>query len=291
MLAAAAVALANSQDFTEVRIDRALSAHYRFLNGPAWSKDGFLVFSDVPANQVIRWTPGQKPEVVLEDAQGAAGQAIDAQGRIWVCLSRGRRVIRVDKNKRVQVVAEGFQGKKFNAPNDIAVRKDGVAFFTDPAFGYQQDNRELDFYGVYRVSAKGELELAAKWTTRPNGLALSANGRLLYVSDSDRREVRVFDVDRNGAATNERVFVKGFPGVPRGLCTDEKGNVYLAAKYLEIYSPEGKLVRTVEMSATPSGCTVGEADMQSVMVTAGPVVYRIRGDVKGSPQAPRSRPE
>ena len=273
-----------SQDFSEIRIERAVTSAYRFLNGPAWSREGFLVYADVPANHVLRWTPGQKPDVFLDEAQGASGMAFDAQGRLYVCQGRGRRVVRIDKRKHLEPVAEKFQGKRLNAPNDIAVRKDGNAYFTDPAFGYQQDERELDFYGVYRVTSKGDPEAIAKWRSRPNGIALSPNGRLLYVSDSDRRAVRVFDLDRSGAASNERGFTAGLDGVPGGLCLDEKGNVYVGARNLEVFSSEAKHLRTIEFATPPSGCTFGDADLQSLLVTAGQVVYRIRLDVKGALQ-------
>ena len=281
-LAALALTSAFAQDFTEIRIERAVAEHYRYLNSPAWWKEGYLVYADSPTNRVMRWGAGQKPELYLDDAQGASGLAFDGQGRLYICQPRARRVIRLDRNKREQPMAEHYQGKRLNAPNDIVIRKDGAAFFTDPAFGYQQDTRELDFYGVYRLSSKGDPEPVIKWKTRPNGLALSPNGKLLYVSDADRREVHVFDLDRSGAVSGERVFVKSIPGVPGGMCADEKGNIYVAARGLEIYSPDAKPLRTVQLPVAASGCSFGDGDGQSLLVTAGPVMYRIRLDVKGA---------
>jgi gluconolactonase len=281
LLLMAALAV-GAQDFSEIKIEKAITAGYRFTNGPAWSKEGYLLFSDQPGNQVIHWTPGQKPQIFLEDAQGASGLAFDAQGRLFVCQGRARRVIRIDQKKRIQPVAEKYQGKRLNAPNGVIVRKDGNVYFTDPAFGYQEDNRELAFYGVYRVTPKGEVDLIAKSASRPNGVGLSPNGRTLYVSDSDRRAVHAYDLDRGGAASNERVFASGIEGVPRGLCVDEKNNVYVAAKHLEVFTSGGKSLRRIEFGEPPSNCAFGDGDLQSLYVTAGPSVYRIRLNVKGA---------
>ena len=128
------------------------------------------------------------------------------------------------------MLASKFEGKRLNAPNDIIVRRDGHIYFTDPAFGDQQDHRELDFFGVYHITPKGDLEAIAKWKTRPNGITLTANGKVLYVADSDARVIRAFDLDKSGAASKERVVIENIPGVPDGIRTDEKGNIYVAAK-------------------------------------------------------------
>jgi gluconolactonase len=274
-----------TQDFSEIHIERVVTGGYRFLSGLAWSRDGYLLFADVPVNRILRWTPGpKKPEVFLEDAQGASGMAFDPQGRLYVCQARARRVVRIDKKERVEPVAGSFQGRRLNAPNDIIVRKDGNAYFTDPAFGYQQDSRELDFFGVYHLTSKGEISLVGKSASRPNGIALAPNGRTLYASDSDRRAVRAWDLDRSGAASNERVFAAGIGGVPDGVCIDEKGNVYVAAKNLEIYSAEGRHLKTIVFQTPVSSCTFGDPDLESLYVAAGGSLYRVRLDVKGALQ-------
>ena len=150
-----------------------------------WSYDGFLLFSDTVVDKLIKFTPGTGDAVFAERAGGAIGNAYDTEGRLYTCEFRERRVTRTLKNGKVEVLAARFEGKRLNAPNDIVVRRDGNVYFTDPAFGNQQDTRELDFYGVFHITPKGELEAVARWKTRPNGIALSPNGRTLYVSDSD----------------------------------------------------------------------------------------------------------
>jgi gluconolactonase len=274
---------AAAQNLDNVTVDRLLTG-FLFVEGPAWSHDGFLVFSDVPHNKLLAYKPGEKYTLLRSDDNGAMGNAFDAQGRLYTCETHARRVTRMDKKGKVDVLVERYEGKRFNAPNDIVVRKDGQIYFTDPAFGNQEDTRELDFFGVYHVTPRGEVELVAKPAGRPNGIALSPNGRVLYVSNSDERNIRAYDLDGKGAAANERVLVSGIEGVPDGLRVDEKGNLYLAAKKIEVYTPEGKSLGSIALAETPSNLTSGDEDLQSLFVTARTSVYRIRLDVKGSVQ-------
>jgi gluconolactonase len=289
LIAFAIAVSASAQDFSDLRVET-LARDIRYAEGPVWSLEGFLLFSDAVTDQIKKWTPGKGISDYTSRAGGAAGNAFDEQGRLYTCEFRERRVVRTAKNGRTDILAARYEGKRLNAPNDLVVRRDGNVYFTDPAFGNQQDSRELDFYGVFRITPKGELEAIAKWPTRPNGIALSANGRLLYVSDSDARAIRVFDLDRGGAASNQRGFVEKIDGVPGGLRTDEKGNVYVAAKSIFVYSPRGELLKDIRLSQTPSNLTFGDPDFTSLYVTARSAVYRIHIGVKGAlqyaPQVP-----
>ena len=280
LLAAALSCLATAQDFDELRIDRIALGH-RFTEAPVWSPEGKLLFADVPANTIWQWKPGEKPALLERDSNGAGGLAFDAQGRLYVCEWRTRRIVRIDKKARREVLADKFEGKRLNSPNDLAIRRDGHLWFTDPAFGAASDSRELDFYGVFHITPKGELELAAKWNTRPNGIAVSPNGHTLYVTNSDEHKLYAFDIDGKGAATNQRVVISDIEGVPGGIRLDEKGNLYLTARHLLIYTPSGRLLRRVELPEQPSNCAFGEADLESLFVTARTQVFRIRVPVKG----------
>ena len=284
LFALAALAAASAQDFSHVTVEK-VAAGLQFTEGPVWSREGFLLFSDVPANRILKIGPGDKlPGVFRDDSGYANGNTFDVQGRLYSCESRTRRVTRMDKKGKFEVLAEKWEGKRFNAPNDIVVRKDGNVYFTDPAFGNQADTRELDFYGVYRITPKGQLSLIAKPKGRPNGITFSPNGRLLYVANSDDRTVVAYDVDHNGETSNERVLISGVEGVPDGIRTDEKGNIYIAAKGISIYNPEGKLVTTIPIPETPANCAFGDADFETLYITARTSVYRARLGVKGSVQ-------
>jgi gluconolactonase len=271
-----------AQDFSNLQIEK-LSGGYAFTEGPAWSRDGFLVFSDVPNNKIWRLTNEGK-SVLREASNGANGNTYDAQGRLYSCESKTRRVTRTDKKGAIEVLADKFEGKRLNAPNDIVVRKDGHVYFTDPAFGAQADTREMDYYGIYHIPPKGPMELVAKTPGRPNGIALSPNGKLLYVADSDERLIRAFDVAATGHATNGRTVISGINGPPDGIRTDEKGNIWVTCNNIAVYSPDGKLTGKIDMPETPRNLTFGDGDMSTLYVTALTGVYKIRVDVKGSVQ-------
>ena len=269
----------HGQEFETREIGR-IAAGYRFTEGAAWSKDNFLIFSDTPHDQLLKWVPGNRAEVFREDAHGPSGNAFDAQGRLYTCETRTRRITRTDKSGHIETVAERWEGKRLNAPAAIVVSKSGHAYFTDPAFGYQEDHRELDFYGVYHIPPKGAMELIAKPAGRPHGIALSPNGRVLYVSNADERNIRAYDLDRNGAASGERVLISGITGVPGGIAVDDEGNLFVAAEGISIYSPKGHLVRNFALPDRVSSCAFGEGDMKSLFVTARGSVYRLRPEDK-----------
>jgi gluconolactonase len=273
-----------AQDFSDIKVERVASG-LRYAEGPAWSLDGFLLFSDTVTNKLHKFVPGKGVADAGTVPGGPSGNAYDAQGRLYTCEFRERRVTRTLKNGKVEVLAGKFEGKRFNAPNDIAVRRDGHVYFTDPAFGDQQDSRELDFYGIFHITPKGELEAIAKWKTRPNGVALAPNGRTLYVADSDARVIRAFDLDRAGVASGERVAIEKIGAVPNGIRTDEKGNLWVGAgKSIALYSAQGKAINQFELPEIVSNLAFGDPDLETLFITAHSTVYRVRIGIKGSSQ-------
>lgn len=279
---------AGAQDFSQIKIEK-IAAGFAFAEGPAWSgHDGALYFSDLPKNRIyklaspIDLSRQVTPGLLRSDSGGANGNAVDAQGRLYTCESHNRRITRTDPKGKVDVLAEQYEGKRFNAPNDLVVRHDGHVFFTDPAFGKEQDSRELDFFGVFQVSPKGAVSLVAKVKGRPNGITLSPDARTLYVVDSDAHAVLGYDLDHAGAVSNERTVVSGIEGVPDGIRTDEKGNLYIAAKSLFVFDPSGRRLTAFEFSEKPTNCTFGEPDLKTLYVTTRAALYRVHLPVKGS---------
>ncbi|HVW83092.1 MAG TPA: SMP-30/gluconolactonase/LRE family protein [Bryobacteraceae bacterium] len=272
-----------AQDFDNIQAER-LATGFQYADGMAWARDGFLVFADAVKGRVYRFDPGASPKPAEEDSNAAQGVAYDSQGRLYICEPGTRRVARLDRRGKLETVADGFEGKKLNAPNDIVVRKDGHIYFTDPAFAGAVDTRELDFNGVFHVTPKGEIEAVAKWQTRPNGIALSADGKTLYVADSDRHAVVAFSLDGHGAASNQRDLIQNIDGVPNGLRADVNGRLYVGAKGLGIYGADGKLLRTMLAGEIVTNCAFGDNDFETLYVAAKKSIYRIRLGVKGALQ-------
>jgi gluconolactonase len=282
-LAFIVLSTASAQNFENMNIEK-VGKGFQFTEGPVWSREGFFLFSDCNTNKLHKFIGGTGISDYGDFPGGPNGNTYDLQGRLYTCEFRSRRVTRTSKKGGVEVLASKFEGKRLNAPNDIVVRRDGHIYFTDPAFGDQQDSRELDFFGVYHITPKGELEAIARWKTRPNGITLSPNGKVLYVADSDARLIRAYDLDKSGTASKERVVIEKIQGVPDGIRTDEKGNLYVAARYVFVYSEDGKPIGHIELTDPPSNIAFGDADLESLFITARTFIYRVRLGVKGALQ-------
>jgi gluconolactonase len=207
---------------------------------------------------------------------------MDLQGRLYSCEYKSRRVTRSDRNGKIEVLAERFEGKRFNAPNDIVVRRDGQIYFSDPLFT-PLDQRELDFYGVFHMTPKGKIEAIARMKTRPNGVTLSPDGKILYVANTDEKNIRAYALDRDGNASGERIAIADLPAGPDGIRTDVKGNLYIAARGVVVYSPDGTLLGKIAVPVNPRNLSFGDADLRTLYMV-GNSIFRVRLDVAGSVQ-------
>ncbi|MGC8794427.1 MAG: SMP-30/gluconolactonase/LRE family protein [Bryobacteraceae bacterium] len=276
---------------------------FGFTEGPVWLPGGSLLFSDIPNNAIYRWTPDGKVTIFRKpsgydgtDAApgafiGSNGLTLDRQGRLVICEHGNRRVTRLEKDGKLTILADRYQGKRLNSPNDAVFKSDGSLYFTDPPYGLaKQDDdpaKELPFSGIYRL-AGGDLQLLSKDLTRPNGLAFSPDEKYLYVANSDvQRKIWMrFEVRPDGTLGTSQVFYdvtrETAPGLPDGLKVDRKGNVYATGPGgVWIFSPEGRHLGTIEPPEVPANCAWGDKDGRTLYITARTSVYRIRLAIPG----------
>ena len=262
-----------------------LATGFQFTEWPIWHADGSLIFSDIPANRLYRWTAEGGAQVWREPTGNAHGNTLDRQGRLLTCEHSGRRVSRTAADGTVTALAHQYQGKKLNSPNDIVVKRDGVVYFTDPPYGIKPEEREQPCNGVYRVLPDGAIELLVDDFDRPNGLAFAPDESILYIDDSPRRHVRAFDVRADGTLTNSRILADmdhPQPGSPDGMKIDEAGHLYVTgATGVWVFEPNGELLGVVVTPERPANCAWGDDDRKSLYVTAQTSLYRIRTKVAG----------
>ena len=275
------VSMLAGQDFSHLKVEP-VAEGFPGGEGPVWSRGGFLIFSDYSKDRLYKYVPGGTPQVYREDSHGANGNTMDRQGRLYSCEYKARRVTRSERNGRIEVLVDKFEGKRFNAPNDIVVRRDGQVYFTDPLFT-PLDQRELDFYGVFHVTPKGKIEAIARMKTRPNGVTLSPDGKILYVANTDEKNIRAYTLDREGNASGERIAIADLPAGPDGIRTDVKGNLYVAARGVVVYSPDGKLLGKIAPPVNPRNLSFGDKDLRTLYMV-GNSIFRVRLDVAGSVQ-------
>jgi gluconolactonase len=262
-----------------------IATGFKFTEGPVWHPDGYLLFSDIPANRIIKWMPDGKPETFRHPSGNSNGLTYDRQGRLIACEHGNRRVSRTEPDGTITVLANQYQGKRLNSPNDAVVKSDGNIYFTDPPYGVDEEARELDFQGVYRIAPDGTLTMLIDDFDRPNGLAFSPDEKTLYIDDSARRHVRAFNVLEDGTLANGRVLVDmaiAEPGVPDGMKVDTKGNLYVTgAGGTWVVSPTGKHLGTIVTPELPANCAFGDSDNKTLYITARTSVYRVRLKTEG----------
>jgi len=246
--------------------------------GPVW-KDGFgLLFSDIKGNKIYEWTAENGKEVYLNPSDSTNGLAYDSQGCLIACQMELRRIVRFEKDGSETSLADQYEGKKFNSPNDLVVKSDGSIFFTDPDFNIPVgQSKELTFNGIYRISPTRNLQLLTT-LARPNGICFSPDEKKLYVNDSDVHKIYVWDVVDDSTITNKKLFFTiPVTGYADGMKVDEDGNIYCAcSSSIWVISPSGEQLGKIDLPATASNCAWGDADRKTLFITAGTSVYKIR---------------
>jgi gluconolactonase len=299
------------------KLERIATGFNKWTEGPVWTHEGTLLFAEIPANNIDMWVPGKGASVFMHPSgytgtapfqgpePGSNGMILDPDGRVSVAGHARRNVWRmesIDPKAQITILADSYQGKKLNSPNDLVYKSDGSLYFTDPPYGLptQKDNdpqKELQVNGVYRVPgarqqkpgtepARDQLQLVIKDLPRPNGICFSPDEKYLYIADSGSKIWMRYRVQPDGSVTDGALFLdashESAPGVPDGIRVDKNGNLYGAGPGgVWIISPEGKHLGTIKVPETVSNVAWGDKDSQTLYITASTSVYRIKLRVPG----------
>lgn len=263
-----------------------VAAGFEFVEGPIWHPAArHLTFSDIVGNTIYRWSEAEGARVFRRPSQMANGNAYDPQGRILTCEHATSRVTRTALDGRVEVLASHYDGKELNSPNDIVVKRDGSVYFTDPTSGRSERwgvprPQELDFQGVYRLDpASQALTLLVDDFDKPNGLCFSVDETLLYVNDTARGHIRVFDVQPDGTLDQGRVWAELEPlgvGVADGMKCDAAGHIYCTGPGgVHIFDPAARLLGVIQTPQQAANLCFGGDDLRTLYITASTALYRL----------------
>ncbi len=301
----------------KAKLEKVATGFNKWTEGPVWTRQGTLLFAEIPANNIDLWVPGKGASVFIhpsgyEGAEpyagtepGSNGMTLDADGRVTIAGHARRNVWRlesVDPHGQITVLADSYKGKKLNSPNDLVYKSDGSLYFTDPPYGLptQSDNdplKELDVNGIYRVPGarqqkpgaqpdRDNLQLLVKDLGRPNGLAFSPDEKYMYVAESVKKFWMRYKVQPDGSLTDGSVFIDcssdSAKGVPDGLRMDAKGNMWGAAPGgVWIVSPEGKHIGTIVVPEVVGNLEFGGKDRKTLYIAGSTSIYRIKVSVAG----------
>jgi gluconolactonase len=268
----------------DAKLDTVASG-FGFTEGPVWDPSGFTYASDETLNKIFRVYPDGRKESWI-DLGDPDGNTFDQQGRLIDCASVLRAIIRLTPEGKYTVLADHYQGMKFNSPNDVLIGPDGAIYFTDPTLDLPKgEKQETPFQGVYRLDDRGNVQLLTRKLSQPNGLAFSPDGKRLYVDDSEQRNIRVYDF-ADGVLTNGRIFgtEQGgrHEGVPDGMKVDENGNIFVTGpKGIWVWDEQGHHLGTIALPEQPANLTWGDKDYHTLYITATTSLYRLQTTTRG----------
>ena len=265
-----------------------LADGFRFTEGPVWNQEeGYLLFSDIPANTIYKWSPEGGKETFRSPSNNANGLTYDREGNLIMAEHSGRKISKLSPDGEYSTVVDKYKGKPFNSPNDVIVDSKGAVYFTDPPYGLDKEATDtLGFNGVYRFH-KNKLTLIADDLYRPNGLALSPDESILYVANSDRpKKYMKYPVSRGGKVGKGKLFFNvsatSGQGNPDGIKVDTQGNIYATGPGgVLVFSAQGRHLGTIVFPEVPANLAFGDEDMKTLYITARTGLYSVRVKIPG----------
>jgi gluconolactonase len=265
-----------------------------FTEGPLWHPtEGFLLWSDMPGDHLRRWSARDGVTTFRKPCNMSNGLTYDRQGRLLVCEHATSQVTRTEADGRIVPLATHYQGKQLNSPNDIVCSPDGGIYFSDPPYGRAEfygvkREQELGFQGVYRVGPDPTHPvLLVDDFDRPNGLCFSLDGRRLFINDTARKHIRLFDVREDGTLSGGKVWAEttgSEPGAPDGMKIDSAGNIYCCGPGgIHVFTPDAGCLGVIQVPEYTANMAWGDSDYRSLYITASTSVYRIRVKIPGGP--------
>ena len=257
-----------------------LGSEFMFTEGPVWvgGKNGYLIFSDIPADKIYQWTRGSGFKVFREPSRQSNGNNLDLQGRVVTAEHWGRKLSLQKQDGEVITLVDSYQGKKFNSPNDVVVKSDGTLWFTDPDYGLRDRPREMAKNNVFRLDPLSkELTVMVDDFVKPNGLCFSPNESKLYIADSgDPKHIRVFDVHSDGTLSGGKVFAALDKGGPDGMRCDTEGRLWTSSgDGAQVFDSKGKLLARVLLPKGGANLCFGGPEGNTLYITARNAVYAV----------------
>lgn len=273
-------------DLVLSELEKVIDSQFLYIQGPVWHPEGYLLFTDISGN---RWRLDGNISVQRDLREGEALQlfnqpsilALDRKARLISCEKGNRRITRLEKDNTLTVITDNYEQRKYNGPHDCVLRSDGTLFFTDPTLWYQMIARyriiepELDHRGIYRIVPESAPFLLADDFQQPNGIALSPDEKILYVSDSDTGEIRAYQARENDSLAKKKVIAH-LP-YPQGIKVDSEGHLYVACqKGIAILDARGSFIGMIEVPEMASNCAFGDSDFKTLYITAWTSLYKVR---------------
>ena len=261
-----------------------LAGGFTFTEGPAADAEGNVFFTDIPNNRIHKWPPDGKLSIFRENSGGANGLFFDSKGNLLACEGGGRRLVSITAAGEVTVLADRYQGKRFNSLNDLWLDPKGGVYFTDPRYGRRRDDMEQDGEHVYHLSPdRKKLVRVIDDMVRPNGVIGTPDGKMLYVTDNAGGKTFSYTVNKDGTLSDKKLFA---PEGSDGMTIDNEGNIYLTTSVVAVYNRKGEKIEAIEIPERPSNVCFGGKDAQTLFITARTSLYAVRMRVKGVAAAP-----